>query len=73
MQDSDIYCGGSNDFAVALERERQRKQQRGERKEARVKELEQKERDRQEEMLKSLGLSGIKPGQKIKIRPRDDL
>lgn len=72
LKDSDIYGGDVNDFAAALQRERQRKQHRDHRKNNRIKELEQKERDRQEAMLRSLGLSGIKPGQKITIRPRDD-
>jgi len=72
LRDSDIYGGDKDGFDVALKRERQRKQNRDNKKEARIKELQQKEQDRQVAMLKSLGLSGIKPGQKIKIRPRND-
>jgi len=72
LKDSDIYGGDGNDFAAALQRERQRKQHREQKKDNRIQELKQKERDRQEAMLRSLGLSGIKPGQKITIRPRDD-
>jgi hypothetical protein len=72
LGDADLYGGSSNDFAAALARKRQHKSKRETEKEARVAELQQKETDRQAAMLKALGLTGIKPGQKITIAPRKD-
>jgi hypothetical protein len=37
-----------------------------------MEELQKKEHERQENMLKMLGLTGVKPGQKITIAPRKD-
>mmetsp|Transcript_17180 Transcript_17180/g.28547 ORF Transcript_17180/g.28547 Transcript_17180/m.28547 type:complete len:427 (+) Transcript_17180:96-1376(+) len=72
LGDADIYGGGSNDFAAAVARQRKFKSKRATEKETRIAELKKKDQDRQEAMLKALGLTGIKPGQKIKIAPRND-
>lgn len=69
LADSEIY-GGDGDFKAALAREKSRKAKRETKKDTRIQELQQKEQDRQQAMLKSLGLTGIKPGQKITIAPR---
>ena len=72
LGDEDLYGGGSSDFAAALARDRKYKEKRASVKESRLEELQKKEHDRQEAMLKALGLTGIKPGQKITIAPRKD-
>ena len=72
LDDSTLYGeDGKNSFNAAVARERQRKAARQDKKNARVAELQAKEHERQEAMLKALGLTGIKPGQKIKIAPRE--
>ena len=73
LPDTDLYGDGSSDFAVALARERKHREKRASENESRLADLQQKERDRQVSMLKSLGLTGIKPGQKITIAPRKDV
>jgi hypothetical protein len=73
LPDIDLYGDGNSDFAAALARERKHREQRASHKESRLADLQQKERERQESMLKSLGLTGIKPGQKITIPPRKDV
>lgn len=73
LNDDAIYGSGDGGFQNALARERQRNAQRQQKKQDRVAELKKKEQEKQEAMLKSLGLSSIKPGQgKIKIAPRND-
>lgn len=71
LNDSDLYgSGGGSDFQQALARQKQRSARRLDQRDARITELKEKEERRQEAMLKALGLSHIKPGQKIKIQPR---
>lgn len=72
LNDEAIYGGGDADFQNALARERQRNAQRQQKKQDRVAELKKKEQDKQDAMIKMLGLTGVKPGQKIKIAPRND-
>jgi hypothetical protein len=72
LDDHALYGGGGLDYQQALARERQRKAQREQKQNARVAELQQKEHDRQSAMLQMLGLTGVKPGQKIEIKPRED-
>jgi len=72
LNDEAIYGGGDADFRNALAHERQRNAQREQKKQGRVAELKKKEQDKQEQMIKMLGLQGIKPGQKIQIAPRKD-
>jgi hypothetical protein len=75
LSDAAIYGGrgGTMNFESAVARERERTANRQEKKNTRMEELQQKEKDRQENMLKVLGLSGlVTPGQKITIAPRKD-
>jgi hypothetical protein len=72
LTDAAIYGGDGSNFQSALSRERQRKTQRGDKQKSRLEELQKKEQERQENMLKTLGLTGLKPGQKITIAPRKD-
>lgn len=71
ISDGDIY-GRTDDYKRALDREKKMKERLKSKKALRLQELESKERDKQSNMLKSLGLSNIKPGQKISIAPRND-
>jgi hypothetical protein len=64
--------GGEVGFKTALAREKQRTSQREEKRNSRVTELQKKEDDKKEAMLKMLGLDAMKPGQKITIAPRKD-
>ena len=73
LTDGAIYGGDGSNFQSALSRERQRKAQRGDKQKSRMEELQKKEQERQENMLKMLGLTGVKPGQKITIAPRKDV
>jgi hypothetical protein len=73
LRDSNVYGSGDSEFQAALARERQRKEKKTQKHEARIAELQQQEQNRQEAMLKALGLAGIKAGQKITIQPRKDL
>jgi len=69
--DDDALYGGSD--RSQLERSKQRTAGREEKKQARVAELQNKEKEKQAAMLEMLGLSGkIKAGEKIKIAPRKD-
>ena len=72
LNDDAIYGSGDGDFKNALARERQRNAQRQQKKQDRVAELKKKEQEKQEAMIKALGLTGVIPGQKIKIAPRND-
>ena len=73
LSDEAIY-GGAEDsgFRTALAREKDRRANREEKQRSRMEELQRKEQAKQDEMLKRLGLTGLKPGQKIKIAPRSD-
>jgi hypothetical protein len=72
LGDAVVYGEGDLSFKQALARERQSKARREEQRSARVEELKNKEQERQSNMLKALGLDGMKPGQKIQIAPRKD-
>jgi hypothetical protein len=72
LGDADLYGDGNAEFSTALARERRYKEKRSAEKESRLAELQQKENERQQAMLNALGLTGIKPGQKITIAPRKD-
>jgi hypothetical protein len=75
LNDEAIYGGGGDgelNFQDALSRERQRNAQRQQNKQDRIAELKKKELDKQDAMIKMLGLTGVKPGQKITIAPRKD-
>lgn len=72
LNDEAIYGSGDKSFQEALARERQRKAQQQQKKQDRLAELQKKEQEKQEAMIKMLGLTGVKPGQKIKIAPRND-
>lgn len=75
LNDEAIYGGGGDgelNFQDALRRERHRNAQRQQNKQDRVAELKKKEQDRQDAMIKMLGLTGVKPSQKITIAPRKD-
>ena len=72
MSDTAMYGGDGASFQAALARERKRKAQKDDVKQARLQELQQKEQNKQKAMLDMLGLAGIAPGQKIKIAPRRD-
>ena len=66
----DVLYGGDDRQQFAREKERaaRREASRGQR----LNELQTKEKERQEAMFKQLGLTNIKPGEKITIKPRDD-
>ena len=72
LNDQALYGGDEMGFQDALQREKARKARREEQRRNRLAELEQKDKEKQAEMLKKLGLTGIKPGQKITIAPRKD-
>ena len=74
ISDRDLYGGADNTegFQAALAREKARKERRTQARESRITELQQKEKDKQENMLKMLGLQNVKPGQKITIAPRKE-
>jgi hypothetical protein len=75
LTDDAIYGSGdvgSGSFQEALEKEKQRLAARQEKQNTRVQELQAKEREKQEAMLKMLGLDNIRAGQKITIAPRND-
>lgn len=73
LNDEALYGGGGGDadFRRALAASQQRTAANEGRKQARVAELQQKEQEKQNAMLQSLGLSH-KIGQKIQIQPRPD-
>jgi hypothetical protein len=72
LNDDAVYGQGDSSFQTTLARQRQSKARREEKRNSRVEELQNKERERQENMLKMLGLDAVKPGQKISIAPRKD-
>jgi len=72
LSDNALYGGDSSHLQAALERERSQKARTREERAGRIAELQNKEKDRQENMLKMLGLQNLKPGQKITIAPRKD-
>jgi hypothetical protein len=72
LTDDAIFGSEAGGFQTALAREKQRKADRDEKKNTRFAELQQKEDDKKEAMLKLLGLDAMKPGQKITIAPRND-
>ena len=76
LDDEALYgggrVGGGEGFQGALAREKSRKAKREAKTAERIGELQQKEDEKAKAMLDMLGLSGIKPGQKIKIAPRKD-
>ena len=72
LSDAAVYGDGDRSFQQALAQERQSKAKREERRNTRLEELKNKEQERQSNMLKLLGLDGMKPGQKIQIAPRKD-
>ena len=62
-----------NDFQNALAAQKRRDENKNQQKESRFIELRAKEEEKQKIMLQMLGLSDtIKPGEKIKIQPRND-
>jgi hypothetical protein len=72
LSDAAVYGDGDRSFKQALAQDRLSKARREEQRNARVEELKNKEQARQANMLKILGLDGMKPGQKIQIAPRND-
>ena len=72
--DDDALYGGGRDasFQQALAREKSRKAKREQKRTERIDELQKKEDEKAKAMLNMLGLSNIKPGQKIQIAPRKD-
>jgi hypothetical protein len=72
LTDDAIFGSEAGGFQTALAREKQRTAQREEKKNSRFAELQKKEDDKKEAMLKLLGLDAMKPGQKITIAPRKD-
>lgn len=74
LEDRDIYGDGDEaNFKATVAREKLRKVKQQEDKAARISLLESKEKQKQAEMLKMLGLSNIQPGKKISIAPRVDI
>ena len=73
LDDDTLYGGGRDtSFQQALAREKSRKARREQQRTERIGELQKKEDDKAKAMLDMLGLSNIKPGQKIQIAPRKD-
>jgi hypothetical protein len=64
--------GGEISYEEAVANERQRRERREADKAARTSEVLAKETEKQKKMLEMLGLTGVEPGQKITIAPRDD-
>ena len=63
---------GEASYQEAVAREKQYRERKESEKAARQSELLKKEEDRQKKMFEALGLTGIKPGEKIKIAPRQE-
>jgi len=73
LDDKTLYGDSAGDsFKAALNRDRRRKELREEKRNGRVRELMQKEKEKQANMLRMLGLDNLQPGQRIQIAPRDD-
>ena len=73
LDDKAIYGGeggGDISYEAALVREKKYRERKEAAKHDRTSELLKKEEDKQKKMLEMLGLSGLKPGEKIKIAPR---
>jgi hypothetical protein len=71
LDDTALYGDdGRSAFQSALEREKIRKDEKREQRENRIEELQRKEEERKQNMLKMLGLDGVK--EKIKISPRKE-
>ncbi|KAL3823010.1 hypothetical protein ACHAXA_008150 [Cyclostephanos tholiformis] len=64
--------GGETSYEEAVAIERRRRERHEADKAARTSELMNKEAEKQKRMLEMLGLSGVKPGEKITIPPRND-
>ena len=64
--------GGEISYEEAVANERLRRERKEADKAARMSELLAKEAEKQKKMLEMLGLTGVKPGQKITIAPRND-
>ena len=64
--------GGEISYEEAVANERLRRERKEADKAARTSELLAKEAEKQKKMLEMLGLTGVKPGQKITIAPRND-
>lgn len=73
LTDAEIYGDAETAaFQSQLAREKKRASKREAERSNRLAELQQKEAEKQQEMLRKLGLAGRKPGDKIKIQPRND-
>lgn len=74
LTDSAVYGDADEKalFQAALNRERRNKEQCEERRLSRIEELQSKEEERKQGMLKMLGLENLPKGQKIVIPPRKD-
>ena len=73
LDDKAIYGGeggGDVSYEAALAREKKYRARKEAAKHERTSELLKKEEDKQKAMLEMLGFSGLKPGEKIKIAPR---
>mmetsp|Transcript_12669 Transcript_12669/g.25321 ORF Transcript_12669/g.25321 Transcript_12669/m.25321 type:complete len:456 (-) Transcript_12669:63-1430(-) len=73
LDDKAIYGGeggGDISYEAALAREKKYRERKEAAKHERTSELLKKEDDKQKNMLEMLGFSGLKPGEKIKIAPR---
>ena len=77
LDDNAIYGGGGGgggagdiSYEAALAREKKYREKRDAAKNERTTELLKKEEDKQKKMLEMLGIAGLKPGEKIKIQPR---
>ena len=73
LDDKAIYGGeggGDISYEAALAREKKFRERKEAAKQERNSELLKKEEDKQKKMLEMLGIAGLKPGEKIKIAPR---
>lgn len=71
LDDATLYGASHGAFQSALSREKEIKARRDRQRQERLAELQQKERDKQEEMWKKLGWN-LPPGPNRKIPPRKD-
>ena len=72
ITDDHIYGDDSSGFRAAVAREKKRKEARREAVNNRVRDLQQKEEEKQKAVFDMLGLGNLQPGQKIEIAPRKD-
>eukprot|EP00980_Cylindrotheca_fusiformis_P009903 scaffold2190_cov72-Cylindrotheca_fusiformis.AAC.7 len=74
LSDKALFGGDdeTDRYKAALAREKDRKAKRTDARASRIQELQEKDKDRQENMLQMLGLKNLKPGQKITITPREN-